>query len=110
MNACGEIKSSNRVYTYVLLVAKNVLQHVSAAGQTHNDYESPLLDSLDSDLAEGLSECFIERERLQLGRLITSGNFGEIRKGKLRMRDQTIVNVAVKSLKSKQYVKKVLTM
>ena len=66
-----------------------------------NNYETPLLDKFDSELAAGLSECYIERERLQLGEVITSGNFGDIWKGKLKMRDSTIANVAVKSLKRK---------
>lgn len=63
-----------------------------------NHYEQPLLDNFDSDLALGISECYIERERLILGKLITSGNFGEIHRGKLKQRDNTMVTVAVKSL------------
>ena len=55
---------------------------------------------MDSELAHGLSECYIERERLRLGELITTGNFGEVRDGKLRMRNGSIEDVAVKSLKS----------
>jgi len=65
-----------------------------------NFYETPILDSMDTSLAEGLSECYIERERVIVGDVITCGNFGEVYKGKLRQRDDTMVNVAIKSLKT----------
>jgi len=68
---------------------------------SNNVYETPLLDTYDNDLAMGLSQCYVERERLQLGEVITSGNFGDVWKGKLRQRDNIQINVAVKSLKSK---------
>lgn len=55
---------------------------------------------MDSELAHGLSECYIERERLRLGEFITTGNFGEVREGKLKLRNSNMVDVAVKSLKS----------
>eukprot|EP00059_Ciona_intestinalis_P009261 XP_009860631.1 uncharacterized protein LOC780869 [Ciona intestinalis] len=65
-----------------------------------NHYETPLMDRFDNDLAVGLSECYVERERLQLGEVITSGNFGDVYRGKLRSRQNTWHDVAVKSLKS----------
>ncbi|CAK8674438.1 hepatocyte growth factor receptor-like [Clavelina lepadiformis] len=67
-----------------------------------NNYETPLLDAFDSELAMGLSQCYLERERLQLGEVITGGNFGDIWKGKLKTRDGTHIDVAVKSLKNLQ--------
>ena len=66
-----------------------------------NFYETPILDNMDSELAAGLSECYVERERVIVGDVITSGNFGEVYKGKLRQRDDTLLSVAIKSLKSK---------
>lgn len=63
-----------------------------------NHYETPIIDAYDDDLALGISECYLERERLQVGEMITSGNFGEVHRGELRMRDGTMVDVAVKSL------------
>ena len=54
---------------------------------------------VDNELALGLSKCYIERERLQLGDMISSGNFGEVFKGKLKGRDGQSQTVAVKSLK-----------
>ena len=60
-----------------------------------------MIDAYDNDLALGISECYIERERLQVGDLLTSGNFGEVHRGELRMRDGTVLDVAVKSLISK---------
>ncbi|XP_077968616.1 hepatocyte growth factor receptor-like [Styela clava] len=63
-----------------------------------NHYEMPIIDAYDSDLALGISECYVERERLLVGELITSGNFGEVHKGELRMRDGSLMDVAVKSL------------
>ena len=55
---------------------------------------------MDNELALGLSRCYIERERLELGALISGGNFGDVYKGRLKERDNTITEVAVKSLKS----------
>lgn len=59
-----------------------------------------LMGDGDDELALGLSKCYIERERLQLGEQISSGNFGDVYRGKLRNLDSTTVNVAVKSLKT----------
>nr|CAB3263366.1 uncharacterized protein LOC780869 [Phallusia mammillata] len=70
------------------------------APPSDNVYETPVLDNFDNELAMGLSECYLERERLQLGVVITSGNFGDVWKGKLRQRDNSHINVAVKSLKN----------
>ena len=67
----------------------------------YNDSNEPHVKmELDNDLALGLGQCYIERERLQLGALISSGNFGDVFKGKLKNRDSSMVDVAVKSLKS----------
>lgn len=69
-------------------------------GRYRYDMPPPLLEGLDSELTLGLSKCFIERERLQLGHLISSGNFGDVYEGRLKNRDSTISQVAVKSLKT----------
>jgi len=67
---------------------------------TNNYSQPPLPQVVDNDLALGLSKCYIERERLQLGDMISSGNFGEVFKGKLKGRDGQSQTVAVKSLKA----------
>lgn len=79
----------------------NISPITSCAESVPNHYETPIIDAYDDDLALGISECYLERERLQVGELITSGNFGEVHRGELRMRDGTMWEVAVKSLISK---------
>nr|AAL74247.2 gla-like protein [Halocynthia roretzi] len=76
----------------------HVLYPQNQNGRKDNHYERPIIDAYDSDLALGISECYLERERLQIGELITSGNFGEVHEGQLRMRDGTWLEVAVKNL------------
>merc|ERR1739838_128868 len=78
-----------------------MLNYCSRRQNEYNDSNEPHVKmELDNDLALGLGQCYIERERLQLGALISSGNFGDVFKGKLKNRDSSMVDVAVKSLKT----------